>query len=280
MTGAWKGGLQFAAALDLGTVSATSQGIAINGSATPFTKGTFQQVVAATTGDSAWIMIYLSSQISGGSAFGVDIAVGGSGAEVVVIANLVCSALESQGVRYMFPMTIPAGTRISARISSDQGSDSLPVGITVLSDTYASVGSSGPIDTYGFISTSNYGTAVNPGATANTKGSYVQIVASTTADIAGFSLYIDSQGTSTGSVGPITWLVDVAVGASGSEVVILPNLFVIGAAGAGFSVTYAPVISYLPLQIPAASRIAVRAACSSAVTPDRLLGITVYGVRQ
>jgi hypothetical protein len=280
MTGAWKGGLQFATALDLGTVPATSQVTGVTGASTSYTKGTFQQIVASTTADSTWIMIYISNQISGGSAFAVDIAVGTSGSEVAVISNLLCSADAAQGVRYMFPLTIPAGTRISARVSSNVGFDSLPVGVTVFSDAYASVGSGGPIDTYGFLSTTNYGTTVDPGATANTKGAYTQIVASTTADLAGLSLYIDSQGTSTGAVGPITWLVDVAVGPSGSEVVILPNLFIIGVTGAGFSITYAPVISYLPLQIGAASRIAVRAASSTGTTPDRLLGITVYGVRQ
>jgi len=280
MTGAWKGGLQFAAATDLGTVAATTQVTGLTNGATSYTKGSYVQIIASTAADSTWIMIYTATQTSGGSAFAVDIAVGASGSEVAVISNLVCSALEPQGVRYMFPLTIPAGTRIAARMSDNVGFDSLPIAVTVFSDTSASAGTGAAIDTYGFLSTTNYGTAIDPGATANTKGSYVQITASTTADLAGFSLYIDSQGTSTGAVGPITWLIDVAVGASGSEVVILPNLFIVGVTGSGFSVTYAPVIPYLPLQIGAASRIAVRAACSTGTSPDRVLGITVYGVRQ
>lgn len=280
MTGAYKGGLQFAAALDLGTVAASSEGTGINGGSTSYTKGTFQQIIASTTTDSTWIMLSTGSQISAGSAFAFDIAVGGSGSEVVAIANLICSSAEQTGARYLLPLVIPAGTRISGRMSSDAGSDTLPIGVTVFSDTFASVGSCGPIDTYGFISTSNYGTAVNPGATPNTKGAYAQITASTTADLAGFALFIDAQGTTSGTTGSVTWLIDIAVGASGSEVVVLPNLFVMGASGAGFSTIYAPEVPYLPLQIPAASRISVRAACTTANSPDRILGVILYGVRQ
>lgn len=280
MTGAYRGGLQFAGALDIGTVTASSEGTGINGASTSYTKGTFQQLIASTTTDSTWIMLSTGSQISAGSAFAFDIAVGGSGSEVVVIANLLCSSAEQTGVRHLLPLAIPAGTRISARMSSDAGSDSLPIGVTVFSDTFASAGTGGPIDTYGFISTTNYGTAVNPGATPNTKGAYSQITASTTADLAGLSLFLDAQGTTTGSTGSITWLVDIAVGASGSEVVVLPNLFVLGASGVGFSTIYAPQVPYLPLQIPAASRISMRAACTTANSPDRILGVTLYGVRQ
>lgn len=280
MTGAWRGGLQLSQAIDLGTTAASSQGFSFPGSTvSTFTKGAWTQAIAATTTDSTWIMVYLQTQISGGIHSAVDIGVGGAGSEVAIISNLLCSSVGQIGARYMFPFSVMAGTRISARLSSSVTFDAIVAGITVLSDTYGSAGTGSAIDTYGVSTATNLGTAVDPGGVANTKGAYSQITASTTSDLSGFHLYLDTQSDTTGAGVVVSWLVDLAVGAAGSEVVILPNLFAVAFESSNFANIYDPLIPFLSIQIPAATRIAVRAQCSSIVSPDRLIGASIYGAR-
>jgi hypothetical protein len=93
--------------------------------------------------------------------------------------------------------------------------------------------------------TSDGGTAVTSSATANTKGSYVQLMASTSFDSAAIMLEINTN------FGDTNYLLDIAVGAAGSEQIIFPNLAL------AFNVGMAESI-LLPLAIPAGSRIAAR----------------------
>jgi hypothetical protein len=81
---------------------------------------------------------------------------------------------------------------------------------------------------------------------AHTKGAYQQLIASTGADATW--LQIEFSGFNTATVNTAS-LVDIAIGASGSEVVIASNIAVGGAAG---------VIVNVPLQVPAASRLSAR----------------------
>jgi hypothetical protein len=91
------------------------------------------------------------------------------------------------------------------------------------------------------------------GATAHTKGSYTQLIASTAADA--YGLWLWARGVSV-SAGDGRCLIDVAVGPSGSERIILPDLN-FGAAPSG-GVQYLPRQMFVPIHIPAGSRIAAR----------------------
>lgn len=277
MTGAWKGGLALANATSIGaTTSGNSTGTALVGSASTFTKGAWAQLIASTTTDINWVSVAGESMTTGGSAFAVDIGVGASGSELVVAANL--NYTQAGGVSFFFPLCIQAGSRIAARFASNNANDTFRLLMQGFQDTYQSAGTGSTIDTLGYNTALNVGTAVDPGASTNTKGAYSQIALTTTADYAGFFVTIDAQNT-TGTVGTAQWLVDIAVGASGSEIVILPNVYTIGVTN-GLSVLYVPAQNYYPIQIATGSRIAARAQCTTATSPDRLLGVTFYGVRQ
>src|SRR5215469_38490 len=66
-------------------------------------------------------------------------------------------------------------------------------------------------------------TVVNPSATASTKGSWVQLIAATTYDINWVILdFLSNAGLSV----PTTFAVDLGIGASGSEKIIIPNVVV------------------------------------------------------
>lgn len=283
MTGAWKGGLQFSNAVDIGTDLPFSQGFPVPGASSTYVKGSWQQVTASTTTDIAWLQIYIETQTSNGLNWALDIGMGASGSETVIVANLSCSQSSASGTRYLLPLTIPAGTRIALRASSSVANDQLIVALHGFSDAFTSAGTGSAIDTYGFISTSNVGLQVDPGATAGAKGAWVQLTASLTADIAGFVLAFDTQSTYNGTVGILNFLVDIGCGASGSEVIILPNYYLAGltqAVSPIWGTLYGPSSGYLPIQVGAGTRIAVRAQCSTATSPDRLIGVIFYAVRQ
>ena len=113
---------------------------------------------------------------------------------------------------------------------------------------------------------------VEPGGTANTKGSYVEFAASTTFPIR--RIILGSTVLST-SITNATWLVDVAVGASGSEQVIVPDIPF--AAGANQDQADPAVIAF-DVNIPAGSRIALRSQCSITDVNDRRINFALHGV--
>jgi len=111
--------------------------------------------------------------------------------------------------------------------------------------------------------TTNVGIGITTGATPNTKTAYTQLFAATTYDVYGFWLYV--SGTSN-SAAIANFLLDIAIGAGGSEQIILPD-FQIGwrtAPGAGFHG------DFIPLFIPRGTRIAARLQSSLANDPGRI----------
>lgn len=86
---------------------------------------------------------------------------------------------------------------------------------------------------------------VTTSATANTKGSWVELVTSTAYDADGILISLRSSGSG------ISWLFDFGVGGAGSEVVIAANFLFAQDTG---------IIGYfhLPVSVPAGTRIAAR----------------------
>jgi hypothetical protein len=280
VTGAWKGGLTCSRAVDIASNTGLSQGIVLSasGSAT-YTKGAWTTLIASTAYDSAWLMFAAETFNSSGTAVAIDVGFGAGGSEITVIANLCFSLVKGTGNYYMFPVAISAGTRVAGRVSSSVLSDNVLIQCHLMADTYASAGSGGQVDTYGFNTGSNLGTTVDAGSTMNSKGAYSQITGSTAADISGFTICFDDQNNSGGSSGGITYLIDIAAGASGSEVVIVPNLFMAANMATNSALLWPAVTPFLPIQIPAGSRISARATCNTTITPDRTIGVTLYGMR-
>lgn len=87
--------------------------------------------------------------------------------------------------------------------------------------------------------------------TANAKGSYVQVVASTAFAYDALLVQIFQDSASGGAQ---CFLLDISIGGAGSEVVVVPNLLLDSMRNTGT----ADVSLYIPLQIPAGSRIAAR----------------------
>lgn len=264
----------------------SSKWITVTASATINTAGAYTQAIPSTSRDATWVHLTVADDGTSNvlSVCGVNIATGASGSEVVQVANLAVhrsatAGSQDSGVSYLFPLAIPAGTRVAVSAQSNVASETLSCAVILFDDAFASIPGGGAIDTYGFSTATSLGTSIDPGATANTKGAWVQITGSTTYDLAGFFLGLDGTSQTPGSA-TYFFNVDVGVGAAGSEVVVLPDFsFVMTMTNAprrSLRPSYTP---FLPIQVPAGSRIAVRAQCTGASSPSRLFGATFYGVR-
>lgn len=104
------------------------------------------------------------------------------------------------------------------------------------------------------------GTSVTPG-TANTKTAWSQMIASTTYPSYGFWIQVLNGAT---TALQFSYLVDIGIGAAGSEVVLLPNFIATPSIIVGQ--TAGSVIHFIPLFIPKGTRVAMRAQCNATGT--------------
>lgn len=112
--------------------------------------------------------------------------------------------------------------------------------------------------TYPNSATADGGVALTSGGSANTKGSYVQVVASTTFDS---NFAIINVNFTSNTIGD-QFLLDIATGGAGSETVVVPNILMTG--GTAGTARWGTQAYGVPLQIASGSRVAARCACSTA----------------
>ncbi len=238
------------------TVSNVTSGVA-------HTKGAWVQL-SASVGVTGGQWMALSIGTTGASATDtatlLDIGFGAAASETVVISNLQVGFL-SDRYTYLVPFYVPAGTRVATRIQSVQASKVVSVGLDVWGgDPDSSLTTCNKITTYGSDTATSRGAILAPNASANVKGSYVQLTAATTAPIHGAIVSI--QGTTALFAGARDFTVDVATGAAASEVVVIADV----PTHVFSSDVFTHVYAYLPvsLDIPVGSRIAARVSSSSA----------------
>lgn len=255
-------------AYNLGNVTATA-------SATPHTKGAWIELVASTAEDCHRVMVTIGATFSGGVASPVllDIGVGAAGAETVVLADYAIG-YNQYGLGTDVPCYIPSGSRVAARIQSAIISKTVTVGFGFAKNaTTLSVNPSASWQAFGIVSASSRGTTVIPGA--NVKGSWTQITADS--GTAKKWLYLAIQGNNNSGMQTANYLLDIGVGAAGSETAIVNNF--------RFSTSTSEVVSYTSLvrgfflDIPANSRLSVRAQVNTgSVTSAFYIDASLYGV--
>lgn len=274
MAGGWSIGSQWSSPQDLATSPPGLSGL--TGGATAYTKGAWTQVSASTTADTAAIMFQVI-KTGGNVTSAIDIGIGAAGSEIALVSNLLISNTAQIAVIYQMPLSIPAGSRLAMRMATEGTSQNVYYRVSLFDDTSLSTAAGSAIDTYGFNSATNNGATIVGGGAA--KGAYTELTASATADLAGFLLAFDSQGhTTAANGGDIVF--DIAIGAAGAEQVILPNTWNYLTAGTNVAQLQYMNTSFIPIQIPAGSRIAARAQTAISTSPDNNFGLTLYGVRQ
>jgi hypothetical protein len=265
-----------AALANYGAATATSGGTVITiPSAPPNQKGAWAEITSGTTYPIYGFTLFLAdpAQAAGTNAL-FDLAVGASGSESVIIENILCATARGPGLAYQFPIYIPFGTRLAMR--GQATSADLTYEAVIIANTGEAMGGyalGGRAVTYGANTTTSGGVSIDPGASANTKGSWIEI-ASTTRQAKSLLIVVGGQANSART--SCSWLMDVAIGASGSEKIILPNLFMTTHTT---SDEIAPsVFGPYSVYIPSGTRLAVRAQCSITDATDRTFDAMIYGI--
>lgn len=258
-----------------GAVVGTSRGTAITANASPNAKGASFTTLLAATGFEADGLLVMLDDSAALTDYLLDIAVGGAGAEVVILSNLLISGGTGSityGAYYYFPVKIPAGTRLSARVQASTGAAVVRVSLLLFSQGVMPGETVGVIDSYGLNTLTSGATSVDPGGSANTKGLYSQIVASTNRMARFLSLSIGNQ--LNGVRSSQSWLVDIAIGPALGEVVIVPNLAL--NCSTSPDIVVPQVYNMIPVSIPAGTRLAVRAQSDGIDAADRLFDAALY----
>lgn len=186
----------------------------VTASASANTKGSWVELVAATTAPATWLVLSFY-QVTNPSAVDsstlMDIGFGAGGAEVVRLANVPVGYLGTSTANartIAVPLYVPVGTRIAARVQSATGSRVTGVSAEV----FASRDLMAPttIDTIGANTTSSVG------VTLATSSAWTEIVAATTQPYR-MLIFLASPGGTSGVGSDTGVAIAGGVGASGSE---------------------------------------------------------------
>lgn len=261
----------------VGVDTSHSGGTFIVGSGTANTKGSYVELDASTAFTVSWFMAQFGhqSELFTGEAL-IDIATGAGGAEVVLIANIgltfYLGNVPSSRPGLLIPVAISSGTRVSARCQISITSVVNIITILLLI-AESSISGSSVADTYGANTADSSGTEIDPGGTANTKGSYVEITGSSSNDHNWLALIIQNGANVART--DSSFLLDIATGAAGAETVVIPDLWF--AIDASNDVFITGIWSIGVNDISSGTRIAARAQAQTNDAADRLFDLMIIG---
>lgn len=238
-------------------LAATSGTVIVPGSAN--VKGSYTQMVASTPWDVGAIQLHFGDCYWQTYLF--DIGVGPAASEIVVLPNLFHRGWGTSGDNWrisgpVVPLYIPKGKRIAIRCQSTGGPGTpMNCHMTLFSSNWFGGAARSSVLTYGMSTVGSTLSDIHtPTGSTNIKSSYRQLVAATPRDVSGLLIAQNFYNV-------IRALVDIAVGANGSEVDVIPNL-VTGNGLAG-STRGLFLGGYYPCPIPKGSRISYRYQFSS-----------------
>lgn len=234
-------------------------------------KGSWVELIASTAESSTLLLIAFQFNSGAIRDFIFDVGIGSVGNEEIIVSDMQnqLKAGFNNATYYHIPINIAKSTRVSVRIQTNSSSDVADFVAYFFRSTFQSNTGYAKTTAYGLSGAD--GTSVDPGGSANTKGSWIELEASTSDQINAFTITIASNTNSTQS--DAQFLFDVAVGSSGNEVAILENLFF---GSSGFE-SNRPNI-YIEQKINKGSRISIRMQSSITDANDRIQSFTVNGV--
>jgi hypothetical protein len=272
MPGGFPLGPELCNAVDIGTDLADSNGTGVTVACGNGVKGSWVQLIAATANDICALQVLMSGTANTTNNQAIDIGIGGAGSEVVLIPNLIqfSNNIPNSERTPILPIVIPAGTRIAARAQALNASESAFISIRTWDGSFTQMEGYAGVDAIGADLVNITGTAVAGSASAFTKSAYTQITAATARDYSGFFFNMLPSALSSGN----NTYVDIAVGAGGSEVIIVPNhnfgAINVGAGGSRFGLPF-----FMPTPIPAGTRLAARFQTEAG---SKTFACIIYGV--
>jgi hypothetical protein len=239
------------------------------------TKGSYSEIVSSLPYDISGIIASSVAEYYGAHRFFWDIAIGAASSESVIVSNLGHQVQASQwfmGINHFIPISIKSGTRVSARVQSTYNAVGqwLKVGVHFLRKEFSR--NYQISDTYGAVTASTIGTAIDPGATANTKGSWVELTSGLTRGINAFWLDIDNLHDWART--SCYWAFDIGIGSSGNEVAIVKDFLV-----SLWNSNDMPMPLNTPIfqiAISSGTRISARAKCTITTASDREFGLVLH----
>jgi hypothetical protein len=252
----------------IGPIAATSSGTLVTPGAANV-KGSWVQLSAAAPFEVAGLGLDVQAITAGD--YLIDIGIGAAAAETVLVADILLSTVGiAEGFNHQFiplPIGITVGTRVAARAQCSTGANVLPVVLALYGAGPAAAVSS---YTAGAVAADSGGTTIDPGAVLNTKGAWAELIAATTGIARYVVLLLGGRGN--GARVNANWLIDIGIGAAGSEVVVVPDLL---ASQTATQDIVRPCVFPMPLEIPSGSRVAVRAQANTTDATDRLFDATL-----
>lgn len=203
------------------TTTTSSAGTTVTGSASIHTKGAWAQLFAATSARSLGILIAIENTAASNTNTStlLDIGQGAAGSEQVIIPDLAAGYTLNENVSndfraYYFPLFIPDGVRLSARLQAVTASKTANVRVHLFQRPMgAGMNWFGTrVTAYGVVAASSRGTLATSGT--NAYGTAGQLTASTTHPIR--FMQLGMQGGSLAALADVRVLADVRIGATTS----------------------------------------------------------------
>jgi hypothetical protein len=237
------------------------------------TKGSYVEIAASIGITSQWVLVEIV-RATLSVRWLLDIATGAGGGETIVIPDVIGEITDASShsaqETLVLPWKVESGTRIAGRAQGSSTSassifvalelstfDSDLEGITLFNNEGADTSDSG-------------GLGIDPGAVANTKGAYAELVASLSAIAQWICLLRTIKGNQAAS--SAMWSIDLSTGAGGGETVLVADTRCnIGATNETLTNRTSSYFTY----IAASTRLAVRCQCDITDATDRLLDIAL-----
>lgn len=236
------------------------------------TMGSWVELNASTPKEYNGVLITVARPSPGNVSMLIDIGVGAAGFEAVIVEALPLrsnTVNDESGYTIFIPLRIEESSRVVARAQSGDGSDTCRVSMHGCDNSNQLFEN---CITFGDDKANSTLTEYDPGAVADTKGSWTELVAETDDAMAYIGLM---AALSNLSVTTCHWFVDIGVGDAGSEQVVAEDLYV--GTHSNFDKAVPALIGMFPLDIPSGSRIAVRASCTITDATDRIIDLAVIG---
>ena len=250
-------------------------GTTITADSTIHTKGSWVSVVASASFDVTWLGVTTSDEThvsATDTSQLLDIGIGAAASELVLIANIpsgfsaltvITGTSNSQQITW-FPVEIPSGTNISARLQALITVDVCDVRLFMLGSSPWHEPMFQSIDTIGAVTASSSSTDLSGGG-------IVELIASTAEDYKAIGWVCDlGPG---GTLGGDTRLIEIFVGAGAAEKTLVDNIQFSSASVE--AVNSCQPVGFFPVEmnIPSGSRLSAQAVGA------RDVGIVLFGFR-
>ena len=236
-------------------------------------KGSWNELIASTSGDCDLLFLYVYHSDSGVEEFLFDVAVGAAGSEEAIIENVHLTGRPRNDPPLLLniPVHIAAGSRVSVRC---QGTTvrTVNVAVKLYANSFSASPSRAGAKGFGIDLSGSRGTVVDPGGVANTLGAWTEIDASTSDDIYGFFVMIGNDDNATINTNN-EFFIDIGIGGAGSEEVVVDSIW----SRSSTSENNYPT-EFFDIVIPAGTRIAARMQAQDIDATDRIKTIALLGI--